>query len=170
MSNESIITMWKVNDGWVSDYDRSQFPEEFREYLPEGRTSNTDDAHKLKTELHFPVDGLGVFTLTVHVLKSQISWNELTKNLLEAATFFPTKNADVLCSDNLSIVSDGGLSTGSTLFSGKYTHVYFTIIRSIDTNGTPTFTTASHWNKEGAQEKSGRAVITRAPSYAWKDN
>ncbi|GGF67526.1 hypothetical protein [Alteromonas lipolytica] len=74
---------------------------------------------------------------------------------------------DVLCSNNLSIVKDGGYPKDTAAFTDKYTDVYFTITYSIDADGKPKYTTASHWNKA---EQGTLFTIKSAPAYAWKNH
>lgn len=166
MIDPATRTKWLVPKGWVSDYNRDLWPAEFRPYLPKGQRTYNDNALKMRTQVFSPVIGMG-FLLTITIVKSKGSWPTLTAKLLSKAKFFPTDNPDVLCSNNLSIVKDGGYPAGTPAFKEKYTDVYFTISYTVDDDGSPVYTTASHWNKE---ENGSRVTIQNAPAYAWKNN
>ena len=165
MSNQAA-SKWYVPKGWVSDYNRDEWAPEFRPYLPKGQRDYNDNALKMRTRVFTPVLGSS-FLVTITIVKSRGTWPTLTAKLLSKARFFPTDDPNMLCSNNLSIVKDGGYPKGALAFKEKYTDVYFTIKYSVDADGTPKYTTASHWNKE---VDGNRVTVQKAPAYAWKNH
>lgn len=151
MSNQAA-SKWYVPKGWVSDYNRDEWAPEFRPYLPKGQRDYNDNALKMRTRVFTPVLGSS-FLVTITIVKSRGTWPTLTAKLLSKAKFFPTDDPNMLCSNNLSIVKDGGYPKGAPAFKEKYTDVYFT--------------TASHWNKE---VDGHRVTVEKAPAYAWKNH
>ena len=165
MIDPAVRAKWLVPQGWVSDYDRNQYDAEFIPYLPRGQRDNNDNALKMRTKVISPVIGSG-FLVTITIVQSLDTWPTLTAKLLSKAKFFPTNDPNMLCSNNLSIVEDGGYPSGTPAFSDEYTDVFFTIKYSTDSDGKRIYNTASHWNKQ--EDDGSRTEIPIAPTYAWK--